>query len=179
MTLEQSFCATTLIQRNAEVFFNTSFFLSFYRLASCMHVIDCFHWPGTSLRFTSACNYWPSSLVSQCCWCVYVCVHVCTCTCHTLTINRLHHLFWVASDAAWGENNHRIMDPCYLHTSYITQCGSNSAVSGLSLVVKCEVINLQYGRSCRRSMKKTTCYGCKCNYHTIHSNAKKRAATVI
>lgn len=50
MTLEQSSCATTLIQRNAQVCFNTNhhpFFMCvcgggvFYRLASCMHVIDC------------------------------------------------------------------------------------------------------------------------------------------
>lgn len=133
-------------------FFFFFFFFVFYRVASCMHVIDCFHWPGTSLRFTSACNYWPSSLVSQCYWCVYVCVRVCTCICHTLTINRLLHLFQVVPDAAWGENNHRIMGPCYPHTSYITQCGSHSKVSGLSLVVKCEVINLQYGRSRRRGI---------------------------
>ena len=108
MTLERSSCATTLIQRNAQVFFNTSFFpppsffffFFFYRLAPRMHVIDCFRWPETSSRFTSACNYWPPLLVSQCCVCVCVCV--CTCICHTLTINWLPHLFWVVPDTAWG-----------------------------------------------------------------------------
>lgn len=73
----------------------------FYRLAPCVHVIDCSRWPETSSRFTSACNYWPPSLVSQRRWCVCVCVHACTCTCHTPTINWLLHLFWVVPDTAW------------------------------------------------------------------------------
>ena len=76
------------------------FFLFPYRLAPRMHVIDCFRWPETSSRFTSACNYWPPLLVSQCCVCV--CVYVCTCICHTLTINWLPHLFWVVPDTARG-----------------------------------------------------------------------------
>lgn len=123
----------------------------FYRLAPCVHVIDCSRWPETSSRFTSACNYWPPSLVSQRRWCV------CVCACMLAHVYVTHRrligfstCFGLSLTLPEGGNNHWIMDPWYPHTSYITLWKCNSVVSGLSLVVKCAVINISMGGHAER-----------------------------
>lgn len=133
---------------NAELEECTSIFqhiFVFYRLLSCMHVIDLFHWPGTSSRFTSGFNYWPPSLVSLCSWCLLLCMFA------QIPVKdwQLIGFFTCCRSVTLPEWN---LPPNSESQCYITHCGSNSSISGFALMVKCEVISLQYGRSRRCSI---------------------------
>lgn len=90
-------CCSRGMSKNVSTLLHTPFTV-FYMLAQVMHVIDCSHWPETSTRLTSAGNYWPPLIVSQCCRGVYVCV--CTSVCHIFTIIGFSHLFLVVPDTA-------------------------------------------------------------------------------